>query len=264
MFDTYPVPVHELMERDVLVEPAGVANWTELFRESSMLQEAYHAAVDRLSDHSVLRVNSAACSIFAEGDSILAIANKAKDVGRVAITGVDIDPFAVNAAKTAKYASRWTAKSVAERQRNMLLDFGFDIFQEEERGKRLIEMRFLIDSSGVREGHDIDIYQHNIATELPERSQGADLILVNNVLYYFSEIGAINIVSKLASALGPTGVLSMGDNARHVQMGRNSLHGLQYDLWQEQAEEILANEFNMVPIIAGKKTGKGVVFAKQE
>jgi chemotaxis protein methyltransferase CheR len=143
------------------------------------------------------RVLSAGCSTGEEAYSLAILARESLrvDTGRLFITGVDLNPRAIERARGAHYAPwamRETPDSLRERWFHALPDHGAAP-RAEVRGAVLFEERNLLDE-------DPGFWAPG----------SFDVILCRNVLIYFSPETARRAVARLEQALTPGGFLFLG------------------------------------------------------
>lgn len=238
---------------------------TALFRVGSYLAEALDAAVERAENPESLKVASAACSIGAEADGLLALHRQGGYEGEVILNGYDINELALAAARQGLYRIKGTDAQNLEKVKEVLEELGFaasyvpyDLNGPERSAKirqaRLMGMRpplheldteLVADSAGLREGHQVNFHSHNLHYPLPE--PGQDLIVANNLLYHLEDREAIGVSRSLAASLSENGVLSFGNGTLHEPVW-----------WVERMIDVLRTDFQLEPIVTDARYGDSV------
>ncbi|MEK7599525.1 MAG: CheR family methyltransferase [Patescibacteria group bacterium] len=230
----------------------AIPTQTELFRPENVLPVAITEMYKRTSENQELTVVSAACSVGAEADTVIATHNKNhRRAGKLAVLGYDINPIAVERAKTATYAAiREGDPKKDSRLQARLKDFGF------KTGSRLpLKGRYGVESDAVREGHDVSFEKFDLTDSAPFDGK-ADLVLANNVLYHLSPEQADRFLYNAAVMLQESGVISLGNSSwaydRRMQSIRSE-NDKGYWLWLREAEKMLKKTFGLKPIVRGHR-----------
>ncbi len=140
-----------------------------------------------------LRVLSAGCSSGEEAYS-LAIALRESGQPTAGILGVDLNPAAVERARTGRYTA-WSLRSVpAELRRRWFIETG-----------DVVEL-----DPAVRER--VRFQQTNLATDDPVlwAPESLDVVFCRNVLMYFAPDVMATVIDRFARALAPGGFLFLG------------------------------------------------------
>lgn len=233
---------------------SGIATYTKLFRTENVLPHALTATYERAPIDQQLTIVSAACSVGAEADTIIATHNlnhlAVWRTGRLAMLGYDINPTALAKAEEGRYLASFGANSKRDTEQQRTLEkFGF------ETGLRMpLRGHYSVSSEGVREGHDVVFEQHDMTTSAPIEGE-ADLVLANNVLYHLDPESAHRFIYNAAQMLREGGVLSVGDSwwafDRYMRSS-NPLNHRRYKEWIHDAESILRGELGMKTIARGR------------
>lgn len=214
------MPVH-----DMRGGPNPVPLVTKLFRFESYLEEGLKLHQGLFGTKTTLEVTSAGCSIGAEADSIAAIYNKLGYGGRLAITGYDINPQALEVAAGARYEVGLTTserENTARRalKAKILSDMGFVVEgivtrtapKEAKRERTILltpEEALLTCSRGVRRRHQLGFTQADLR-DASQPLREADIIFANNFLMHLSPDDATAAVDNLAASLKPQGIFVIG------------------------------------------------------
>lgn len=184
-------------ERDRLL-PHVTNNETYFCRESATLQairdEVLPALRARVGAGGELRVLSAACATGEEAYTLAVVAREASGVGRVRVTGLDVDPHALETARGGVYG-RHAFRSVAEGFRERWFEPC-----EGDRWRVRPEVR-----------RDVEFVRGNLVEPgwwdaLPPQH----LVLCRNVLIYFDESALRRAADGLTRVLAPGGHLFLG------------------------------------------------------
>lgn len=209
---------------------------SELFRQGCFLPEALALAAERAGEPSDMTVISAGCSIGAEADSVLALHRRAGYEGNVTIKGYDINRLAVSTATRGLHKVYAPNSAVQVQQRCVLKHMGFETLNS--RGDNISGLFMDADAAPVRDGHDVEFAEHDLLEPFSE-SEPADLVLANNVLYYFSPGEAKQVVRHLCETLTDNGVIGFGSA---------TLNGHK---WRKMISGVMSDEFGLRPIFGG-------------
>jgi chemotaxis protein methyltransferase CheR len=186
---------------------------TYFFRHADQFQALREVALpERISARAAtrrLRLLSAGCASGEEAYSLfILLRERGIDPGfEVAVQGFDLNPAALERARTALY-SPWSLRETPNELRQRW-------FQPEGRDFRLVD--------SVHEAVRFD--QHNLlSAPAPLLAAGSfDIVFCRNVLMYFSPEQAARAVANLASCLAPGGFLFIG----HAE----TLRGLSHEFY---------------------------------
>lgn len=206
-FDQIPVkPYHEIPHN-------GIRSGSALFRTNTGLPTVLNKVLKgygpSLPDElSVLSVGS---SFGPEADSIMAyLTIVAPEIGKVSLTGIDINPTVVDQAKAGKY---WT-ESRHHKSVTALCRAVSGITSEPAAAEQLDDGKgWLIDTNNLRAAFDVQFLCHDLGADemaLPP----ADVIFCNNVLFYVDPETADGLVGAMIKGLNPGGTLSFEANPR--------------------------------------------------
>jgi chemotaxis protein methyltransferase CheR len=247
-----PSPIEvEVPARHGARDSSPVSLYTELFRDGSFLPEALHLASERTAELPGLSVISAACSIGAEADSLLALYDKEDYKGEVVLEGHDINPLALKAARRGLYTVLAGTSGMRDYQEVILGRLGFDISYEpygdsDTKDKSLLKA----DAAPVRSGHSVEFTEHDLMEPLPAAGQ-ADLVLANNLLYHLSPERATRVLENLCRALSDNGVLSLG-----------ALTMCEETPWREATLRLLDQKFGLKPVFSAAGEEIPVMFGR--
>jgi chemotaxis methyl-accepting protein methylase len=246
-----PLPIGvEVPEHSVFYPNRNM--FTMFFRPATYLPELLSLAVDRASDPENVKIMSAACSIGAEADSILALHRAASYTGRIVMRGYDVNPLVVKAATTGVYRLgdyKPGAEYKMHKKKRQLEEYCFDTFTTHRRdfdGALVRELQ--VRSETLRASHDVEFREHDIRE--PFEEVGFDLVLANNVLYHLPAEGASQVIYNLASTLADRGILSISGG--YTRLSRD---------WIGNTSEILRSEFGLKPVLTAAFSTP-VAFAK--
>ncbi len=150
---------------------------------------------------------SAACSLGAEADSLLALHGERGYPGRLAIRGYDINPYVIAAAQEGMHTLNGNSSTRPPEQE--LHSLGFTIGYRETRRSFVPRYCLQANAASLREGHDLTFAEHDVSHDIP-LDHPADLILANNLLYHLSAEKAARVLHNLAETLSEKGVLGVG------------------------------------------------------
>ncbi|MDC3957945.1 CheR family methyltransferase [Polyangium jinanense] len=144
----------------------------------------------------VLTALSAGCATGEEAYSLAIVLREAamNDGFRVEVTGIDLNPRALQKAESARY-SAWSLRDVPEVVRRMYFRTEGETWHLSEDVRRLVRFRRF----GLTEGPLVNVFP-----------KGFDLILCQNVLYYLEPEARPEVIASLAAALAPGGILMFG------------------------------------------------------
>lgn len=178
---------------------------TKLFREDAKLETVMDVGLQSYrarSSDSPLHVMSLGCSLGAEADSILAyIGQQAPELTPITVTGVDVNPLAVEAARKGSYVTpAWVLSSTQKALEGCGFTFG-NKDHPRSWGR-------YIDSLQLRFNHNVEFMQADMREEpcVPEHT--IDILLCNNVLYHLTPDDASSLVQNAVSCLAPGGIMS--------------------------------------------------------
>lgn len=230
-----------------------VVPYTLLFRQGVNIPEVLSLSAERHADRPVVRFLSAACSVGAETDTVLAVHNTriaalAREQ-RVLATGLDTNQNALDMAAAAHHRvpAYFDEDARVDLVRTVLEQFGFNYyitrltganFQHNEAG-----LQFDIDSTSVRQPHEATFRLGSLVTDNLGCKQ--DVIMANNIMYHLPSSAATAGAANLASQLAEGGIFSIGGVGKHMFCGRES-H--KYADWLEQTGQMLQNRHGLTPI----------------
>ena len=188
--------------------PKVAIGHTSFFRDPEQF-DALRALMSELRPRSgrPLWLWSAACS---SGEEPWSVAMLCEELGLDAhILATDVNPEAVKAARAGRYG-HWAARGLPSEARARWFERDGEVLRVRPTLRRRVSFR-----------------AHNLLRPAPPRPQapgvaGWDLVLLRNVLLYFSPETAEQVVRRLAAALHPRGWLLIGAS--------ESLHGLDVPL----------------------------------
>ncbi len=250
-------PVRKLNPEDTT---RGVPTFTILFRKTNLLDDVLGKVHDRIGEGSDFSVDSVACSVGAEVDSLLALQNRSQHKGQIAIRGFDINPSAIVQAQEGKYNVR--KRSANKRLEQIYLESrGFSTYTRE-----YAFGYFVADAAPVRQGNQVEFEEANLVAEAPV-VETSDLVLANNVLYHLKPHRANRFIYNAARMLNDRGILSIGDfhheGALVTQMGGSSEDNvIRLREWLVEAAFVLDREFDLKPIAFGVG-GQPTMFARK-
>jgi chemotaxis methyl-accepting protein methylase len=235
-----------------------IAVYTQLFRADCDLPTALGEAYVRHLGASTLSIISAACSIGAEVDSILALHQAAGQNSSLTVNGFDINDEAIRVARSGQYLIPRLLQSDEglEDMRETLERYGFVTdFETIYHGGSLRNIMsgadgyHLADANRLRQEHNVTFEVRDL---IEARTTGpkADLVLCNNLLYHLQPEPANAVLRNLAAMVKEEGVLSMKGSKKERMMGvRRRIGGMTYGAWLEEAIDFMGNEFGIEPIL---------------
>ncbi|HTE22318.1 MAG TPA: CheR family methyltransferase [Candidatus Limnocylindria bacterium] len=211
-----------------------VSTYSQLFRADAQLPrvlKAWSDSNDETTD--ALSITSIACSLGAEPASMLAHVKNSNFLGKVSLTGVDIDPRVLVCAEQGQYQldpgsylPQDTAEIVAE-----LRTYGLDVSHNPESEEPpTVNARPLFDKYEAQ-FVEIDV----IATPPPP----GNIMLCNNLLYHLSLDSADKILQNAAKSLETGDIISLGTN-----------NSLSRESWQQIVCDKL--DLGLTPILYNK------------
>lgn len=245
--------------------------YTSLFRSTSQLETALkltHEAADSVR----INVISAACSIGAEADSLLAYQNASGHEAKIALKGIDINRSTIRCARFGRYllpraiTYGYEYEPIATDLDRMGFEYDFDRVLQEP-GRHNDSGYYLIKSQGVRQPHEVSFAQGDLTqTEALEDHEPADLILANNIFYHLKPDQADAMLRNLAGNLTDGGVLSIGDiltrQGFRREMGpKRPWSDVFFGNWIVHATNILEDEFGMQVAEVGR-FGQPTIFRR--
>jgi chemotaxis methyl-accepting protein methylase len=254
-----PVDVYLPYIPNDTVRAGRIPIFTTLFRSDCFLADALEQTYARNPDAADYTILSAACSIGASADSLMAIHNKDGNSAALNVLGLDVNPKVIRAAKTGRYkfAVRDTDSFRKRMPHNIqsLRDYGFLGALEDSELLPADPDQLEFNSDDVRRGHNVDFEVADLsASRLPDIK--ADLIEATNVLYHLSPSQASKVVVRLAGLLSDEGVLNLsgehsavfkeaivkalnsGQTVRRVGM-------MDYPVWQAAMASYLEQQFGL-------------------
>jgi chemotaxis protein methyltransferase CheR len=227
------------------LESAITINETFFFRFAEQFDLLRRTVLPRLIDQARgerrLRIWSVGCSIGAEPYSLAVLIDDllGRDLAnwRISITGTDLDEAALTAARAARY-SAWAMRTLGVVERERLFDRDGDAYRLKARYRGLVRFE-----------------QHNMLSLLDPAAAlqftGYDLILCRNVLIYFSQDVAKQMVGALAGRLTRDGYLLLGHaepNPEFAEVSR--LHEIEGILTYRRRDAAVADPPPPAPIPA--------------
>lgn len=227
--------------------PASIPLDTFLFRGDAGLPELIDCVAERKGESAEITVYSMPSSVGAEGDSVCALYNLRGWGGRIALRGADIEPVAVRAAQTGHYDTAWARFSTLQKQKSILDASGFKIVRTHQYGKNTYGYHE-IDSSPVREGHDVAFMQADLTRQL-NVDKKADLVLVNNFLYWLNTDQATAALETIVPLVATAGIISFGKIIdRGMIMYTGTGEETDYSSWVNNEAIPLLSEYGVVPL----------------
>jgi len=187
---------------------------------------------------SPLRIASIGASFGAEADSALVYAlEMAPRIGRITLTGFDINERTVSQAQRGKYLA--TVASRRTEHGRVPIDLAplvpmLDVTPTGEASYG----QYVVDTNRMRQQHNVTFAQRDILAEPPTMSP-QDIILCNNMLFHLTAEKAEAMLQAMATMLAPGGVLSIGANPKQLRMSGNR-DSTDYIGWRHAMAEKLA------------------------
>lgn len=229
--------------------------YTKLFRKHCYLPEALTQLYGRVDEGESLTVVSAASSIAAEADSLMALHNRNGFDSALNLWGFDINHGAVHTARQAQYkvyaGSRVDYNQLGGITRS-LTEYGFAVDPAAEyEGKGGWGHCWLkADAKPVRQGHAVRFEQRDL-TEEPGGVNNADLVLANNFLYHLLPRRAVMAAHNLAGMLSDRGVLMLGsigaDRFRNMGLA-GAYSDVRFAGWLDMITEDLQADHGLEPV----------------
>lgn len=193
----------------------------------------------------------------AEADSPLALHKKGKVDSQLTISGFDIEPAAIKAARLGKYLLPLRIYKGRELKliEEGLEEYGFVVSPQTVRqgfGAWGGPCRQAY-SSQLRDGENLRFTQSDISKDVPLNGK-ADLVLANNILYHLDPKQANLVIKNLACVLSERGVLSIGNThsvARRMGVSPR-LKQTRYGDWLKGIVKPLEKEFGLQPVVFAK------------
>lgn len=249
----------------VWVEPTGIdpmATFTDehqvptvtfLFREDTMLAEALRLGVEAYQiepSEKPFHVLSVGCSYGAEIDTAIAyLTREVPELGRLSLTGIDINPVVLEAATEAKYVI--SAAAVASSELD-LVEHGFTV---ESSNGRIHH----VNSEQLRAGHDVNFIQADMRRPVGLADQDADLVLCNNVLYHLTPQDATDVVWNAVDNMAVGGIMSWEYMGLDSTMKDNKTT---YTDWRIEMGKVLADD-GITPIKFNEYGAPYMFFAEE-
>jgi chemotaxis methyl-accepting protein methylase len=223
-------------------EDEAITMFTSLFRKNADLETVLGIAKgfrQHLPEDAPWNIVSVGASIGAEGDSILWYLTKmCKNLGTVSLTGIDVNPRAVQQANLARHSVNppMVPSEAGKVPWDLYQLEPFKVSQNaEDHGS------YVIDTSELRSRHNVRYVLGNLACESIDGIAPADVIFCNNVLYHLKLEEADSIVTSMASSLASNGVMSFGNSQRQVGFSSSQDEHAYID-WRERTGVRLAQE----------------------
>jgi chemotaxis methyl-accepting protein methylase len=208
---------------------------TGLFKPDVHLSEVFaltHEISDKPQDLNIL---SGACSVGAEIDGIAALQKLYGYPGRLALFGCDANSLAVSVAERGRHIITKRLTKIPRFQQQ-LEGLGFSTAREldDNYGFEAVPQEYLVAYSGnLRAPHQVEFATKDLTRPWAEDRQ-YDLILLNNVLFFYGIKNMIKILANLCLHLSDKGVLSLGE------------YSLEDDWRRRPVEKFLSDRFDLV------------------
>jgi chemotaxis methyl-accepting protein methylase len=238
--------------------PGEIPMHSTMFRADTQMENVLGLALEtrRAEVDEPLTVLSVGTSFGAEADSVLGYyAQNAPDIGRISLTGVDINQRAIEVAKQGRYtAESPRIKGAAEPIDLVNYLSMFDVAPVPNSDRT-----YTIDTTGYRAKHDVSFLAADLVKDKLDIAP-ADVILCNNLLYHLGPDEAEELVRAMAEHLKVGGVMSFGANAGQVSMNGNHSE-TSYPQWRRDIGDKLAAE-GIEPILFDTVRKAPFVFQK--
>lgn len=258
--NTHPIDIQVVFPGGKIdpVRDGYIPNQTSLFRGDSFLHEVLALTYETTGKSSDLTFVSAGSSIGAEADTILALHNQNVADRGATLRGFDTSYICTNKARRGAYAltprisGAQLGITLMHDEAEHIREYGFrtEFVSAGWLCDKVFDTagHYLIDSSDVREGHDVR-FQVADLTEIAPLDGKADMIVANNVLYHQTPRRATKFVEKLGEMLGNKGVLSLGSVSdtmqKQVMRGNNPAESMTYGRWLGGTVKMLETEFGL-------------------
>lgn len=251
------LPYHELRVEPIdksvrqLEQYGPTSAYSSLFRGDVRIDRVLGLIPDvyRRVNPDHLTVLSVGCSFGPEIDTILAVASTClRNLGQISITGLDINPMAIELAKKGQYVSHCALDTEFFDRHESLVQLGINV--SSELGDENPDLAYLrLDTNYLRSKHAVDFKNLNIFKaddELPE----ADVIFCNNVLFHYTAEGAEKIARLLVNHVALGGIISFGDADDIARMKPSSMEpqGAYFNEWSRDLATKMC-EIGFAPVL---------------